>query len=104
MGKYSKIPKFEYLYYFKIPNSYQYSLLQERNKVSFASFLSRLLPDMNSASSRISMLVDEDTPTQIKCLMRQNPSGDWFDLQGRKVVDAKRKGVYIKGRKKVVVK
>ena len=86
-------------------NKFYYSVGKTRCKAFRAYFwFFDLLPDMNSASSRISMLVDEDTPTQIKCLMRQNPSGDWFDLHGRKVEDAKRKGVYIKGRKKVVVK
>ena len=86
-------------------NKFYYSVGKTRCKAFRAYFwFFDLLPDMNSASSRISMLVDEDTPTQIKWLMRQNPSGDWFDLQGRKVEDAKRKGVYIKGRKKVVVK
>ena len=64
-----------------------------------------LLPDMDSASSRISMLVDEDTPTRIKLFVKQASSGDeLFDLQGRRVVDARQKGVYIKDGKKIVVK
>lgn len=63
-----------------------------------------LLPDMDSASSRILMLVDEDTSTRIKLFVQQaQPEGALYDLQGRRIGKAKN-GLYIRDGKKLMVK
>ena len=86
-------------------NKFYYSTGKTKCKAFRAYFwFFDLLPDMESASSRISMFVDEDATTRIELNKRQASGKETvFDLQGRRVENAMQKGVYIKGKKKIIV-
>ena len=85
-------------------NKFWYSVGSTKMKAFRAYFdFIDLLPDFenNYAESRVSIMFNDETPTGIGLSTISHSEGAVYDLQGRKVVSPKAKGLYIVNGKKV---